>query len=509
MKTRLLALLPAALMLAACTAETPPPPAAPAPTPAPAPPTAPPPPPAGIVAKDIPPGFGYPGDRAEFQSWADDWQIGNIQTAAWNLWAGMTSDSGQQWNGSSLPIWETWCGDAEVFSSTGCGSLARPPRGFELASQIGHAALKAGAPVPSDGQVVAFNKFNPAMASYLATAQAGPGGSYRYTSMQDLANLNAAWPAGTAVGDRKVVDAPYTPDSNGVPGSAAMETKPVIFVVKAQGLTPIPLWMGPDFSTTPANAVPDSWFNCVLVDPANTAGPDTVPVAATPEQIAQIVPGSTMACKTYLYAPLSTIYSFEMDAAEAADWNTLVGSSGDGGQKLRAAAGDYGVLVGMHVNSKTIVNWTWETFWWQPGEDTPNNFPGSKQGMTANVQGPWRNYAMCTAWNQTQGNASSDMVVCFNPFLETSSGIPAGQSSNCVSCHGTATVGSPIAGSPPALPTMNYPATYTAPIDFNSNACTESTPPGSQTCFADFTKTDFSWAIPQNAVAPPAATPSN
>ena len=247
--------------------------------------------------------------------------------------------------------------------------------------------------------------------------------------------------------------------------------------------------------------MPNSWFNCVLLDPANPAGPDTRPVPATEAQIAQMVPNSGMACKTYLYAPLSTIYSFQMDEAEATSWNALVNSSGDGGQNLQAAKGDYGVLVGMHVNSKTLVNWTWETFWWQPGDDAPNNFPGSKQGMTANVTGTWRNYAMCTAWNQTHGNSSDKMVVCFNPFLETSSGIPAGQTSNCMSCHGTATAGALSNGS---LATMNYPASYKAPIDFKANACTESTPPGSKTCFADYTKTDFSWAIPSNAIVPPA-----
>ena len=44
--------------------------------------------------------------------------------------------------------------------------------------------------------------------------------------------------------------------------------------------------------------------------------------------------------------------------------------------------------------------------------------------MTANVKGPWRNYASCSAYNQTQGKTSTKMVVCFNPFLETSSGNP-------------------------------------------------------------------------------------
>jgi hypothetical protein len=497
MKMRILALLPAALLLAACNRETPPPaaPETPAqPTPAPAAVAA------GIKPVDIPAGFGYPGNRREFQQWADEWQIGNITTAAWNLWAGMTSDSGQTWNGSSLPIWETWCGNEEVFSVAGCDSLSRPPRGFQLASQVGHTARKAGQPMPSDGQVVSFNKFNPSMAQYLATAQAGPGGAqYTYTSMQDLANLNAAWPVETPIGARKVVDAPYTPDNGDTVGATGIETKPVIFVVKATGLTPIPLWQGTAQSSNKNNAAPQTWSVCVLVDPAGAPDPTTAPVPATPEQVSQAVASSGLTCdpKKYLYAPLSTIYSFKMDAAEAADWNALVASNGTGdtGQGLTAQDGDFGVLVAMHVNSKAIVNWTWETFWWQPGTDAPDNFPGSKQGMTDNVAGAWRNYAMCTAWNQTKGNGSKEMVVCFNPYLETSSGIPAGQTSNCMSCHGTATAGSPLSGTPLSLPTLNYPADYKTPIDFDNDPR-----------YSTFTRTDFSWAIPSNAFipAPPA-----
>ncbi|GAB3095839.1 hypothetical protein [Lysobacter terrae] len=495
MKLRLLALVSSALVLCACTgnktssessATAAPAPAADASASA------------GIKPVDVPAGYGYPGDRVQFQAWADAWKIDAITATAWNLWAGMTSDSGQTWNGATLPVWETWCGNEEVFSAAGCTSLRRPARKFQRPSQIGHSARLLGAATPSDTQVVSFNKFNPPMAKYLAAQHPGPGGAqYNYTTMQSLAALNAAWPTGTPISARKVVDAPYRADQGTARGFAAMETKPVIFLVKAKGLTPMPLWMGPDQSTTPANATPETWFNCVLLDPNGAADPATAPVPATPAQIAQMVPGSSMSCKNYLYAPLATIYSFKMDADEATAWNALVNNSGDGGQNLTADAGDYGVLGGMHVNSKTTVNWTWETFWWQPGADTPNHFPGSKQGMTDKVMGAWRNYAMCSAWNQTAGNASKDMVVCFNPFLETSSGIPAGQSSNCMSCHGVATAGSPLSGSPLQLPTLNYPPDYDAPIDFNNDPR-----------FAPYTRADFSWAIPVNAVNTASAKPS-
>lgn len=504
MKMRLLALMSGALLLSACGKEAPPvEPAQPAETaPKPAVPVA------GITPVDVPAGYGYPGSRDEFQAWADTWQIDNITTAAWNLWAGMTSDSGQTWNGTDLPVWDTWCGNEEVFSAQGCNALDRPAHAFRRPAQIAHTALKTGAAVASDTSVVSFNKFNPSMAAYLATQHPGPGNAnYSYISMQDLAKLNAAWPAETPISARKVVDSPYQPDNGDTVGFSGMETKPVMFLVKSpsnlptgQSLTPVPLWQGPAQSTAPNNAVPESWQTCVLLDPtaAASADPTTAPSPATPAQVQQVVPNSKYACDPakYLYAPLSTIYNAAMDQAEADAWNNAQGGNDPG---VKAQAGDYTVLAAMHVNTKTISNWTWQTYWWQPGTDTPNSFPGSKQGMTDNIAGAWRNYAMCTAWNQTKGNASKDMVVCFNPYLETSKAIPAGQTSNCMSCHGNATAGSPLGGTQGSLslPTLNYPPAYKQPIDFNNDPR-----------YSTFTRTDFSWAIPVNAISTPAeATP--
>jgi hypothetical protein len=479
------------LFVTACQQSPPPPTATPTPV-ASASPTG------GITPKDIPPGFGYPGDRAEIQAWADTWEIARITQHTWDMWAGMTADSGQtDPDGSKLPYWETWCGTADVFGGT-CGKsgLARPSRPFRVPSQLTHnVLLKGSTATPPDIQVVSFNKFNPSMATYLNAQHAGPGsaGPYNYTSISSLIALNNAWPANTPTVDRKVEEAPYQPTTSSAPGFAGIETKPVIFLIKATGLTPMPLWQGPSGSTTPAAPTPNTWTTCVLLDPANTGGADVAPVPATPAQVAQAVAMPYACDKTkYLYAPLATIYSFKMNAAEAASWNTA--QKGIGGSGVSAAAGDYGVLGGMHVNSKEIVDWTWQTFWWQAGQDTPNNFPGSKAGMTANVKGPWRNYASCSAYNQTQGNQSTKMVVCFNPFLETATnaGIPDGLQSNCVSCHGTATA----AGSNGKLTFLPYPPDYKAPISFGEGG--KPIDPR----FAGYTRTDFSWAIPSNAVAP-------
>lgn len=439
--------------------------------------------PAVIKPADIPPGYGYPGDRAAIQAWADEWEISKITEHTWNMWAGMTADSGQSSDGSKLPYWETWCGTEEVFGGT-CGKATRPGRPFRLASQLTHAARLKGSLAAPDTQVISFNKFNPSMTEYLQARHPGPGtaGPYNYTTVPSLIALNEAWPSNTATVDRKVEEAPYQPTSTSVAGYAGIETKPVIFLVKAAGLTPMPLWLGPTASTNQNNPTPNTWTTCVLLDPAASGGSDVAPIPATPDQIAKKV-SMPYACTTYLYAPLATIYNFKMDAAEAQSWNNIQGNGGT------ASAGDFGVLGAMHVNSKEIVNWTWQTFWWQPGQDAPNNFPGSKSGMTPNVKGPWRNYASCSAYNQTEGKTSSTMVVCFNPFLETSQGIPDGLASNCMSCHGTATA----AGSNNTLKTLPYPFNYQKPISFGEGAVPI------DPRFAGYTRTDFSWAIPQNA----------
>lgn len=458
-----------------------------------------------ITPIDIPAGYDYPGDRSLLQTWADEWQIEKITEHAWHMWAGMTADSGETWNGTMLPYWETWCGNEEVFSGKCNEEKGRAPaHQFIGAAQLNHGDNSADA----DAQIVTFNKFNPAMAEFLSKKHKGPGDvEYDYTSQKSLIALNNAWPTDTPIKDRKIVDTPYTPTVGTVQGSAAIETKPVIFVVKATGLTPLPLWQGLSGSVTPNSAGPSSWTTCILIDPENSAGPDTIPVPASAEQIKKINQNSNLSCDPakYLYAPLQVVWGFQMDADEAAAWNNVVKASADGAQVIQAEDKDWAVLVGMHVNSKEIVNWTWQTFWWQPGGDTPDNYPGSKKGMTDDVKGSWRNYAMCTAWNQTQGNASKEIHVCFNPYLETSVTIPSGQNSNCMSCHGMASVG---LGTPNCVVNQNnppienlasipYPANYDAPEQFGA--------PG-------FTTTDFSWAIPVDSNSEscvlPTATPT-
>ena len=117
----------------------------------------------------------------------------------------------------------------------------------------------------------------------------------------------------------------------------------------------------------------------------------------------------------------------------------------------------------MHVSTREITNWTWQTFWWSPTPDLPK-LPSSK--AIANMrpkalQGAPRHYAMAVAYYMVNPNEpyDGDNIIgspnyAFNPYLEAGFGpsvfndslsfvqttkekIPtyAGVRTNCMSCH--------------------------------------------------------------------------
>jgi hypothetical protein len=287
-------------------------------------------------------------------------------------------------------------------------------------------------------------------------------GSYSINTKASLATLNSAWAASVPTTNRAINDFPVD----------ALELKPVFGVVAQKGYTPLPLWQGPSQATNAKNPTPNTWKTCVAVDPAGTGG--TIPISQsklTKAEVATLNAAAKqagLACTVGYYAPVGALYNFSLSAEEAAAMKSAQG--------ITASAGDYAVLFAMHVNSKEVPFWTWQTFYWQPGPDTPNKFPGSKADAPASLPAPFNNYAMCASYSQTIPANSSKMALCFNPYLETDPGIPAGITSNCVSCHGLAGVGTG--------PT--YPANYSKPINFFGDT---------KYFTKNSTRTDFSWAV--------------
>jgi hypothetical protein len=359
-------------------------------------------------------------------------------------------------NGKYLPVWETWYSSEEIFLPKANCSKKRNNyiRTVSTPSQFhGNDNLI---------QILSFNKFNMTACKFITEPHKYNGNTYYYNSRKSLTELNDKFnKLKTALKNREISQFP----------NRAIETKPVFMLVKSKGLTAIPYWQGPQNSITPINPVSSTWTNCVLFDPTST---DYIRPATASET--KSVSKSTN-CKSYLYAGISQIYNFKLKTQEEVNgFNTVNGS--------KATIGDYAVLVAMHVNTKEIINWTWQTFFWSGGLSPPNNYPGDMSLQPSSLKSPWSNYAMCTAY--WQEGLDGKIHTCFNPYLETDvAGIPDGLNSNCMSCHGLART-EPFNNS--VSPVTSYPKNY---VRKNNVGPGEYDP----LYFKGNTRTDFSWAI--------------
>jgi hypothetical protein len=129
---------------------------------------------------------------------------------------------------------------------------------------------------------------------------------------------------------------------------------------------------------------------------------------------------------------------FQVDsiqAAEIKDNNPLLPGE-------NPKAGDFAILVGMHVTSKENVRWTWQTFWWSERPATPH-IPSTavtaRFRSSATLDHAASHYAMGIAYNmvqQAQPNMNNDTnvnndnnsVYAYNPYLEA--GFDQGQFTN-------------------------------------------------------------------------------
>jgi hypothetical protein len=418
---------------------------------------------------------GFPVDSNTINGWINNPagpDSAQIRAHAWAIWAGLTQLTTQVAGSDTLPVYETWPDAEEVFNpasgSLAVGAQRAFARHFHVPRQFGHsqvASVRArrasspevraggGAALPNPGVrsdsalVMVTVSYNTVAESHVRTNN--------YILQSTLDSLNTYFNGqGTPVAQRNIT---VFPDS-------AVALKPTYLPISADGLTILPYWAGPLAATDTAMPDINTWTQCVAVDPTGKQVGDSVqvPCNTQPSVWARVV-------------GLDAFYSFPLNAAEAQAFYQGPGSmrvshgSWIGRDTVRA--GDYGVLVAMHVTTKEITDWTWQTFWWTPSPQTnplANDAP-------ATVQGAFRNYAMKTAYYMTvpTGPAKGQDEVTFNPYLEPDLG-PQGKLSNCMTCHRAA-------------------AWNGTPYVFNGNLS------AGDTLFNGTTKLDFLWSIQGNA----------
>ncbi|HWK89026.1 MAG TPA: hypothetical protein VNP72_03500, partial [Longimicrobium sp.] len=323
---------------------------------------------------------GFPVDSATILGWIQATDTVSIRQHAWNIWAGLTAMTNQISNGDTLPVYETWLSRFEVYGAYSPAERAafatrgRPlDRGFHSPVQFHHAGALGQAGASQVERIVAGVKYNMASAEHVW--------AHAYTDSATLDSLNNAWPTSTPIADRNII--PF-PDS-------AVATKPVYWNVNQTGLTIMPYWAGVDSSTADSMPTPTTWTQFVAIDPSGQQVGQTVQVTegGTTYQ-ARVIGLDQFYSFTLTQDEVDDIYSSD-PALDLEVQDTLIDVLNDTVQtQERVTVGDFAVLVAMHVSTKEIGNWTWQTFWWTPD---PASNPLS-QDQTAAVQGPFKNFAM-------------------------------------------------------------------------------------------------------------------
>ena len=464
------------------------------------------------------PGFRFPEPAATVVTWAKTNNAMSIDLHAWGIWTALTRLTNEMYNGQRLRVFETWVTPGDITETTSAAALARlsrnpdpvaPLEQFSHSLAVGAVAnLGAVSSGPSgpEATVVGFVKYDPTAEAFI-----------RLNGLLNTANLNALLSAGEA----------------GVPSfpSTAIALKPVYLPVThlVQGrYFMLKTWPGsPALTKDPQTGMyvsndnkafaSSEWGQCIWIDvhPTGAPPPDE---GTSVDRTCSVNGSSRTTANTY---GVGSFINFQMSATQAQELNASAVAHKT--QNPDAKAGDYEVLTAMHVATKEITRWTWQTFWWQPNPAMP--LAPSTRAMVAarpsQLQGPARHYAGCAAYQElnplepvTGGSNTGQSVYCFNPYLEASAFGPnanklpdsqpgmttlsdgssvmtpndVGVQTNCMSCHEQANYHPGKIGSAPDYTGDRY-------VDLNDPA------------FRRTLQADFLWSIPLCRV-PQARPPS-
>jgi hypothetical protein len=416
------------------------------------------------------PGFKFPESESTIMTWVYNWTtnsttpnqtaeegFANVHLHGWGIWTALTTETKQSYNGQNLLVFETWPTPSDLISAgkkpNGLKALfALPPtrstplsfRQFDHVKGTRGGVNKrgVGSTFHGDETVTGFVKYDPTAAAHI-----------NEQGLLKTATLNALLTAGA----NQVAAFPST----------ALALKPVFQKIPSAELVAgryyrLSAWTGPP--SEPQSWPQSKWGNWVWIDIQN-GGQGSGETDKTGSKDGSSRTDAT----TY---PISSFIHFQLNATQASAQNQanaalLKKSGGKGATAIaESKAGDYEVLVGMHVAGRETTRWTWQTFWWAPQADQPP-LPSSPQIAAlrpAQLQGAARHYAMALAYSNLAptdpyvGGANvGESLYAYNPYLEAPFGpsdlpdsIPGydangkvvannvGVQTNCMSCHGAA-----------------------------------------------------------------------
>jgi hypothetical protein len=406
-----------------------------------------------VVAVPMPdpqvPGYHFPESEATVLTWVQQLGSGtassatafqNLNTHGWGLWTALTMPTSQVDGREQLRTFETWYTPQEIDIAPGV--ISKPPQtlqslGPRRRSTMGSFVQFEHGLEPRDRELLAqtnggsetvfgYVKFDPTAADHVLKQ-----------GLLNVSTLNLLMAGGAS-------QIPVFPNT-------ALTLKSAFQIISAKDLVDgryyrLNAWSGP-----PATARawgPDQWPGVVWVDiRGGGSGSGDLDLEASTDG------GSRTDSTTY---PVSDFINHRMSSFEAEQFN--LGQPGSS-----VAAGDYAILVAMHVAGREISRWTWQTFWWSATPDNPQA-PSSQavaELRPSQLVGAPRHYAMALGYGMLApdqpavgGQNEGAAQYTYNPYLEARFGTqslpdsvsgsdPTGAAApnnvgvqcNCMSCH--------------------------------------------------------------------------
>ncbi|MFT6814892.1 MAG: hypothetical protein ACJAZ3_000788 [Sphingobacteriales bacterium] len=408
-------------------------------------------------------GFHFPEDSSRINQWIHSGKNDSLYLHSWGIWTGITSKTTQFISSDSkaLRVFETWLTPEEMIDSIKGLPIKRSNRAnLKMPHQFTHFLSEEQSVNDSIHESVAYS---PGAADFAIKNKI-----FMATTLYNLGKLE----------QKKEI--PFFPANT-------ITIKPVFKLLptsNGQTLFKIASWNG---TIQELRAYPESaWSTSVTVDITNINREE----------------GSIFGINNFIHYKLNDedAYFFNKEFSENEQ------------NKFNAKAGDIAILVGMHVSTREITNWTWQTFWWTPDANNPPS-PSSKaiaKMRPKELKGAPEHYAMAVAYYMVNPNEPYDGTnvlgranYAFNPYLEAGFGpnvfdkslsyiststtqkLPtyAGVRTNCMSCHRMASV------DPNSLYKVNNSNTPYVGNAYISH---------SDTIFKNQLLTDFAWSVQAN-----------
>jgi hypothetical protein len=391
------------------------------------------------------PGFAFPESEATVVGWVTSIAAGGPNAAAaanslvlhgWGLWTAVSMETSQVDYGQRLRVFETWFTPQELSTAPAAGGLStllvaeRRRSALVHFNQFQHgSAVQERLAAAGSDTVFGYVKFDPTAAAHIRSEQ-----------LLSLSTLNQLVQGGAQ-------QVPVFP-------STALSLKSAFDVITAQSLVDgryfrLSVWTGPP--PTPRAWGPAAWPGVVWIDTmGGGSGTGQIDMVASTD-------GTSRTDETTY--PVSSMINHRLSPLEASEFNEEEPGAG-------AAAGDYAVLVAMHVAGREIARWTWQTFWWTPTPNDPQSPSSAAMAALrpAQLVGAPANYAMSIGYDMVTpgqpnvgGTNAGNAIYVYNPYLEARFGPPSlpdsemgydpsgqpapnnvGVECNCMSCHARA-----------------------------------------------------------------------